>query len=93
MLNYLALEALEAVIRLGSFEKAAEALNVTASDVSQRVIKLEKHVSSLLIVRGTPCRPTDEGALLIQHLEKVRFMERELVKHAPELSRLIHAGK
>lgn len=89
MLNYPALEGLDAVIRTGSFEKAAEALDITASAVSQRIAKLERLVSARLIERTTPCRATEEGALLIQHLEKVRFMERELAKHAPEIAALL----
>ncbi|UWU25911.1 LysR family transcriptional regulator (plasmid) [Rhizobium sp. CB3060] len=92
MLNYLALEALDAVIRTGSFEKAAIALSITASAVSQRIAKLERHVSARLIVRGTPCKATDEGAILIKHLEKVRLMERELATYAPEIASLLQAG-
>ncbi|ACI58280.1 transcriptional regulator, LysR family (plasmid) [Rhizobium leguminosarum bv. trifolii WSM2304] len=86
MLNYLALEALDAIIRAGSFENAAEALHISPSAVSQRIAKLERHVSARLVIRGTPCRATDEGALLIQHLEKVRLMESELAEHAPEIA-------
>ncbi|MCV9999318.1 LysR family transcriptional regulator [Pararhizobium sp. YC-54] len=86
MLNYPALEALDAIIRLGSFEKAAEALDISASAISQQIAKLEKHAATRLIVRGAPCRATDEGKLLIQHLEKVRFMERELAKYAPAIA-------
>lgn len=89
MLNYLALEVLEAIIRTGSFEKAAQVLDITASAVSQRIAKLERQVGARLIVRATPCRATDEGALLIQHLENVRFMERQLAKNAPEIASLL----
>ena len=44
MLDYAALAALAAVIREGSFEKAATALHVTPSAVSQRIRALEVRI-------------------------------------------------
>ena len=41
MLDYDALSALAAVVREGSFERAAQALHVTPSAISQRIRQLE----------------------------------------------------
>ena len=54
MLDYAALAALAAVIREGSFEKAAAALHVTPSAVSQRIRALEERVGCALVVRSQP---------------------------------------
>ncbi|WP_176328162.1 LysR family transcriptional regulator, partial [Burkholderia vietnamiensis] len=58
MLDYPLLEALAAVIRHGSFERAARDLNVSPSAVSQRVKLLEERVGSVLVKRGQPCVAT-----------------------------------
>lgn len=85
MLDYAALSALEAVVREGSFERAARALNVTPSAVSQRVRALEERVGCTLVVRGQPCRATDMGRQLCQHVERVRLLEQDLAQQAPGL--------
>jgi len=85
MLDYALLETLAAVARHGSFERAAQDLNVTPSAISQRVKLLEERVGSILIKRGQPCTPTPSGAMLCQHAERVRFMEVELGTHMPSL--------
>ena len=54
MLDYASLASVAAVLREGSFERAARALNVTASAVSQRVRRLEERLGSVLIVRRRP---------------------------------------
>ncbi|WP_245571393.1 LysR family transcriptional regulator [Neorhizobium alkalisoli] len=88
VLNYPAIEALDAVIRAGSFEKAAETLHISASAISQRITKLEHHVSAQLIIRGKPCMVTPEGQVLLQHLERVRLLEGELAKWVPEIYKI-----
>ena len=50
MLDYAALSALAAVIEEGSFERAALALHVTPSAVSQRIRLLEERSGSPLVV-------------------------------------------
>lgn len=52
MLDYAALSALAAVIREGSFERAAQTLFVTPSAVSQRIRSLEERLGCALVVRG-----------------------------------------
>jgi DNA-binding transcriptional LysR family regulator len=60
-LGYAQVAALLAVIREGSFEGAARALHVTASAISQRIKQLEANAGGIVVVRGTPCRPTSLG--------------------------------
>lgn len=86
MLDYTSLAALAAVIREGSFERAARALNVTPSAVSQRVRLLEERVGGALVIRGQPCRATDMGRRLCQHVDRVRLLEQELYDALPKLS-------
>ncbi|KND59589.1 Transcriptional regulator, LysR family [Candidatus Burkholderia verschuerenii] len=86
MLDYALLDALLAVVRTGSFERAARALNVTPSAVSQRVKLLEERVGSLLVKRGQPCEATSSGALLCRHTERVQLLEAELGGRMPTLS-------
>jgi LysR family transcriptional regulator (chromosome initiation inhibitor) len=85
MLDYALLDALAAVVRHGSFDRAAAALNVTPSAVSQRVKLLEERVGSVLVKRGQPCTATRSGALLCRHTERVQLLEAELNGRMPEL--------
>ena len=78
MLDYAALNALAAVVREGSFERAARALNVTPSAVSQRIRALEERAGCVLVVRDQPCYATDAGRALCQHLDRVCLLEHEL---------------
>jgi LysR family transcriptional regulator (chromosome initiation inhibitor) len=85
MLDYASLAAVAAVVREGSFERAARALNVTTSAVSQRVKNLEERLGSILIIRGQPCKATDMGRLLCSHVEQVGLLEQELRGALPKL--------
>ncbi|ABF10731.1 LysR family transcriptional regulator, chromosome initiation inhibitor [Cupriavidus metallidurans] len=86
MLDYAALSALAAVIREGSFERAARALNVTPSAISQRIRLLEERVGCALVVRAQPCRATETGRRLCQHVDRVRLLEQELQGALPALA-------
>ena len=86
MLDSSALSALAAVVREGSFERAARALNVTPSAVSQRIRLLEERVGCALVVRDQPCRATDAGRRLCQHVDRVRLLEQELEGAVPALA-------
>ncbi|MEY2689752.1 MAG: hypothetical protein RL375_3951 [Pseudomonadota bacterium] len=86
MLDYAALAALAAVIREGSFDRAALALHVTPSAVSQRIRLLEEKVGCALVVRGQPCVATDTGRRLCQHVDHVRLLEQELQGTLPALA-------
>jgi len=89
MLDYALLDALAAVIRYGSFDRAASELNVTPSAVSQRVKLLEERVGSVLVKRGQPCVATTSGALLCRHTERVQLLEGELTGQMPSLPRAL----
>lgn len=86
MLDYAALSALVAVVREGSFERAARALHVTPSAISQRIRQLEERAGCALVVRGQPCRATDTGRRLCQHVDHVRLLEQELQATLPSLA-------
>lgn len=87
MLDYPALEAVAAVIREGSFERAAAALGVTPSAVSQRVRGLEDRLGTLLVIRGAPCRPTPAGATVCAHVDAVALLENDALAQLPPLGR------
>ncbi len=78
--DYLQLAALAAVIREGSFERAAEALHVTPSAVSQRIKQLEDRVGSVLVLRGKPASPTAAGRSYYRHALQVELLESDLEK-------------
>jgi len=78
--DYPLLEALAAVVREGTFEGAARALNITQSAVSQRVKLLEEKSGAVLIVRGRPCAATEFGQQLYRHVEQVQLLENDLRK-------------
>lgn len=88
MLDYAALSALAAVVREGSFDRAAQALHVTPSAVSQRIRQLEERTGCALVVRGQPARATDAGRLLCRHAEQVGLLEHELRQALPAGARL-----
>ncbi len=85
MLDYALLSALAAVVRTGSFERAAHQLNVTPSAVSQRVKLLEERIGAVLVVRGQPCLATVAGQRLCQHVEQVDLLESSLRQSLPGL--------
>lgn len=85
MLDYASLAALASVVREGSFERAARALHVTPSAVSQRIRLLEERIGCALIVRGQPCFATETGRRLCQHVDRVRLLEHELHGEVPTL--------
>ena len=86
MLDYASLSALAAVVREGSFERAARALHVTPSAVSQRIRLLEERIGCALVVRGQPCTATEAGARLCRHHELAVLLEDELRRDLPALA-------
>jgi LysR family transcriptional regulator (chromosome initiation inhibitor) len=79
-IDYRGLAALDAVIEYGSFDKAASALSITQSAVSQRIRMLENSAGELLIIRSQPPTPTAAGQRLIAHYRQVRLLESALDK-------------
>ncbi|WP_049461781.1 LysR family transcriptional regulator ArgP [Stenotrophomonas maltophilia] len=76
-IDHAQLRALAAVIREGSFDRAAQSLNVTPSAISQRVKALEDRVGRLLVKRGTPATATAEGQVLVQLAEQTALLEHD----------------
>ena len=83
MLDYPSLFALATVVKEGSFERAAKALHVTPSAVSQRIRLLEERLGCTLVVRGQPCEATETGRRLCQHIDRVSLLEHELQTDMP----------
>lgn len=86
MLDYALIDALAAVLREGSFERAARALHLTPSAVSQRVKLLEERVGQVLVVRANPTRATPAGRALARHAEQVGLLEHALLAELPALA-------
>ena len=77
-IDYRGLAALDAVVEHGSFDKAAVALSITQSAVSQRLRMLESQAGELLLLRSQPPQATDAGHRLIAHYRQVRLLEAAL---------------
>ncbi len=71
------LRALAAVVREGSFERAAAVLNVTPSAVSQRIKVLEERMGRLLVQRTVPAVATPDGQVLVQLAEHTALLEHD----------------
>ncbi len=78
MLDYALVNAIAAVVREGSFERAARSLSITPSALSQRVKLLEERIGAVLIVREKPSRATEVGQRLVRHAELVGLLEHDL---------------
>lgn len=74
------LAALDAVLRLGSFEAAAGALHVTPSAISQRIKALEDRIGTALVLRGAPCTATPAGARLARHASDIALLDAALAR-------------
>ncbi len=78
LLDRAQLATLVAVLREGTFEKAAQQLHVTPSAVSQRIRQLEELVGGIVVVRGAQTRATALGESLYRHGLQLDLLEREL---------------
>lgn len=78
MLDYRALQALNAVIQTQGFESAAKKLFITQSAISQRISALENYYGKPLLIRTLPYRPTTLGEALLGHYKRTLLLEEEL---------------
>jgi LysR family transcriptional regulator (chromosome initiation inhibitor) len=85
MFDYKLLSALAAVIEQAGFERAAQVLGLSQSAVSQRIKLLEARIGQPVLVRATPPSPTDIGRRLLNHVQQVRLLERDLLSQVPAL--------
>lgn len=66
--------ALQKIVELGSFTRAAEALGYTQSAMSQMIASLEEELSIKLLIRSrTGARLTLEGAELYPYVERLVY--------------------
>jgi LysR family transcriptional regulator (chromosome initiation inhibitor) len=79
MFDYKLIEGLAMVAREGGFDKAARALYLTQSAVSQRVKLLEELTGQVLIARTTPPQATSAGRKLLKHYLQVKRLEDDLM--------------
>ncbi len=84
MLDNRLIEALALVIREGGFDKAAKALYITQSAVSQRVKTLEEITGQVLVARTTPPRATFAGRKILKHYLQVKRLEDDLLGELKE---------
>jgi DNA-binding transcriptional LysR family regulator len=79
------------VARLASFSRAGEALALTQPAVSQQVAALERQLGTRLLDRGPGGpRPTEAGALLLEHADAVAD---RLAQADAQLSELVAAER
>ena len=78
MLDYKLIEAMAMVAQEGGFDRAARALHLTQSAVSQRVKLLEEQTGQILLVRTSPPTLTDTGRQLLKHYRQVKRLEGDL---------------
>jgi len=85
MFDYKLLSALAAVIEQAGFERGAQVLGLSQSAVSQRIKLLEARIGQPVLVRATPPSPTEIGRRLLNHVQQVRLLERDLQSQVPAL--------
>ncbi|PCC97501.1 LysR family transcriptional regulator ArgP [Halopseudomonas pelagia] len=82
-MDYKLLQALAAVVEQGGFERAALTLGLSQSAVSQRIKLLESRVGAPVLLRKAPPVPTPAGQRLLNHMQQVRLLERDLLQDVP----------
>jgi len=85
MFDYKLLSALAAVVEQAGFERAAQVLPLSQSANSQRIKLHEERIGQPVLVRATPPSPTDIGRRLLNHVQQVRLLERDLQRVVPAL--------
>ncbi len=84
MIDYKLIEALAMVALEGGFDKAAKALYITQSAVSQRLKLLEELTGQVLIARTTPPHATPAGRKYLKHYLQVKRLEDDLMREMGE---------
>lgn len=72
------LAALGAILRHGSFDRAADALGLSQSAISQRLHTLEERVGAPLVLRTHPATATETGLRLLRHADEIARLEATL---------------
>ncbi len=84
MLDYRQIQALAAVVEEQGFDRAATALHITQSAVSQRLKQLEERLGQALVIRSSPIRATPAGQQVLKHYRQVSLLQKELFKEIYE---------
>lgn len=81
------------MVEEGTFEAAARRLHLTPSAVSQRIRALESATGQVVVQRGTPCRATSAGTVLLRAARQVQLVEQEVAAalEGPEQGRTVLA--
>jgi LysR family transcriptional regulator, chromosome initiation inhibitor len=74
------LATLIAVLGEGTFERAADALHITPSAVSQRIKTMEQAAGRVLVQRATPVNATQAGESVARYARQVDLLARELTR-------------
>ena len=85
MFDYKLLSALAAAVEQAGFERAAQVLGLSQSAISQRIKLLEARIGQPVLIRATPPSPTEIGRRLLNHVQQVRLLERDLQSAVPAL--------
>jgi DNA-binding transcriptional LysR family regulator len=72
------LHSLAAVIDQGSFNSAAQTLDISQSALSQRIASLEDAIGIPLVVRCRPVKPTKAGEKLMLYAQRVTHLSHEI---------------
>ncbi|WP_261815992.1 LysR family transcriptional regulator ArgP [Vibrio gallicus] len=83
-LDYRWIETLDAVIKSGSFERAAELLFISQSAVSQRIKQLESWANGPVLIRESPLKVTAMGKKLLGLYRQVKLLEDEIFPQLPD---------
>lgn len=84
------LDAFLAVARRLHFSRAAEALHITQSALSQRILNLEKELHTALFIRGSKgIRLTETGLRLLRYSQSREHLEKEFLE---DIQSETHAG-
>lgn len=86
MIDYKLLEALATVIETGGFERAGAVLGLSQSAISQRIRNLEIRTGQPVLLRSPVPKATPAGQQLLNHVQQVQLLERDLAKSLPTLS-------
>ena len=79
------LRAFRAVVEEGGFRRAADALHISQSAVSQAVAGLEGKLNTSLVTRGKELKLTDAGKRIFEHAVDVLRDEQETLEYIAQL--------